>query len=421
MKHLTFTTHLLPLLAADDAGGGGISQAAEADESALMIATRKRLGLAPGGAATEDTDAEVDTDTHGHSRTGTASAKGKPKKPAPKEAEEEGEGDGDGDADGEDGTDGTDETDAQGEGDGEGDADGEDGTDGTDETDAQGEGDGEGDGDEAEGEEEAPKLTKEQRAWVTAQIAAAAKEAEEAKGRVTALETELKAARTKPMAVAELHPILAEDDPAKIEALDKHMQKFEAWCLENWDGTEAVQADENGKGGQPGYSKEAIRAQYAKVQEQRKNLIPQARALQAQRKEQEAAARKVYPELFDAKRPEHGVLTSILAQAPGLKAIFPNVWIVIGDALAGEKARLERAKAKAKPGKPVAKPAKPGVKGAPAKPSGGGLSAKPQKKSSNVNAAAFMEMGGDRSALVKMLANAKLPTVSAGEANRRAK
>jgi hypothetical protein len=224
------------------------------------------------------------------------------------------------------------------------------------------------------------------------------------KTRVAELETELQARATRPVEIAAtaLHPVLMADSEQDIAKMDAQLGAFEAWALKNWDGTEAVEA----KGDQPAmpaYSAEQVRARYAAIKEQRAKLIPAAKEALATRRTYEKDARAAYPELFDAKKPEAQMLRAVLAQAPGLKVIFPNIHMVFGDAIRGEKARQAEAAAKAKPAK-AAKPApKVPVRVAPGsgKPVGG----TPAKKATGgvLNIDRFLEKGGDRDALVAEL------------------
>jgi hypothetical protein len=248
---------------------------------------------------------------------------------------------------------------------------------------------------------EAPAFTAEQQAWLDAQAAtrqteldAARAEAEQARTRLTQAETDLARARETPVAIAPIHPLLLAEKPEEVDAAEAQLAQFERWALKHWDG---VDPSEDGK--QPGYTAQQVRERYGALKEIRERMVPAAREALARRQQEEAAARRVYPELFDPARPEHNVLRNLLAIAPGLKAVIPNLHLVIGDALRGEKARqaAERART-AKPAAAAPKvPARP--RPAPAKPAPRAAA----ESGAEINAEKFMELGGDRAALVALL------------------
>lgn len=267
-----------------------------------------------------------------------------------------------------------------------------------------------------------PEFTPEQQAWVDQQtatvqeeLAAVRTEADQAKAEVERLTGELQTQTAAPAAVADIHPLFLQDVPSKIDEMDAQMASFERWALANWDGTEEVPA-EGTKPGIPAYSGAQIRERYAAVKEVREKLVPAAKQAIGIRNQWQARAKQEYPELFDAKRSEAKVAESILKQAPGLKAIFPNIHLIIGDALVGEKIRLAKAKAKAgsaKRGAGSQANGKPIVKVPPKiapKPAGARVAANGRPKVEQpITAKKFRELGGDRNALITMLKTADLP------------
>lgn len=242
-------------------------------------------------------------------------------------------------------------------------------------------------------------------------------ELEAAQAKLATLEAELQTARTQPAEMEGIHPLFYEDDPKKLAAAEAQIAQFERWAVANWDGMEAVPASEDGKTpAKAGYTAAQVRAKYSDLKELREKILPAARAAASERLRDTEAAKAEYPALFDPKTTEYAAVQGILARAPALKAIIPNIYLVIGDAIEGEKARVAKAKAKAaaaKPGTPAkSAPAKPGAAKVPARPSAGGTAAgaaKKPEKGMDVNAKRFMELGGDRGALVKLLQGTNLP------------
>ena len=241
-------------------------------------------------------------------------------------------------------------------------------------------------------------------AQVQAQLEEARQAAAAAQARIAELETKLAAppATAGPQLTPKpLDPALLADDEASIDRRDAQLAELEQWALDNWEGSDDLPATATSPA-QPAATAKQVRSMYQRVQEARSRLIPAARTALAQRRQHEAQARSIYPALFDPKTPEHRVAQALLAQAPALKAVFPNIYTIIGDAIAGERARLARAQAKPAPTAPKvttrpapAAPVKPAAAGKPAGEAG-------------ISAARFMELkkanhGNDREALEAML------------------
>lgn len=250
----------------------------------------------------------------------------------------------------------------------------------------------------------APEFTAEQQTWLDEQNAAVQTELTEAKAKIDELQAAVDGADNQPLAIANVHPLFLIDDPTKFAEYVAGLNQFEKWALANWDGIEAVEAA-NGQPAQPAYTAAQVRARYAQVKEIKENIVPAAREAQAARKQFEGAARRQYPELFDAKRPESKVAANLLKIAPGLKAVIPNIYTVIGDALRGEKIRVaaENAAAAKRPAagaRPVIKPGgrAPAPRVSPA-PTTRTITT-PAKKAGDVNVQKIMEQGADRAAIV---------------------
>lgn len=256
-----------------------------------------------------------------------------------------------------------------------------------------------------------------------------------AQERLATLEKDLGLAKAKPVAVSNLHPLImaADGHLEKVDEAEGKIVEFEKWALENWNGTKNAE-------GEVEYTGEQIRKRYADLKELREKTIPVARAVAGQIAEGEKAARVAYPELFDPKRGEAGLREAILKVAPGIRAQFPNFDLIFGDALVGEKLRLAKAPsggarpAKAgtpsgtpageAPGAAAGAPAMPGraVKKLPPVPKGGpgvladghraGGAGGRKGTQEGPTAKRFMELGGNRDALVAMLEETELPTAA---------
>lgn len=247
----------------------------------------------------------------------------------------------------------------------------------------------------------------------TAELTETKAKLEETTTRLAEVETELKTRGTKPIEIAatQLHPVLHADSESDIAKIDAQFGAFEKWALANWDGTQAVEG-KDGQPGTPAYTAEQVRARYSDIKEQRAQLIPLARKSLATRRNYETEAKTAYPELFDAKKPEAQMLKQVLAQAPGLKVIFPNIHMIFGDAIRGEKIRQAEAAKKGKAAAPVRVAPKIAVRPAPGAGSPiGGAKPKPAKGAagvSGVDIGAFVSGGSTRDSLVATLMKANL-------------
>lgn len=240
---------------------------------------------------------------------------------------------------------------------------------------------------------------------------------EKANGEVQRLNGELTKKPTTGVAIAPLHPVFMLNDDAKLAQREQEIMEFERWAAVNWDGTEEIPASGD-KPAVRAFTKEEVRARHAELQQERQTLIPRARQVLAAQRQYDAQAAEIYPELKDTKSEMSTTVNNILQRAPGLAALFPNVRIIIADAIAGEKARLAKAKAtsgaakglKLKVGTSASKVAPKLPMGArPAKPAAGGRSVKP---ADNIDEGAFVEMlskgSSDRDALVTLLGKTNL-------------
>lgn len=238
------------------------------------------------------------------------------------------------------------------------------------------------------------------------ELTQARQELESAHERIAELESQLD---TGPgLELVPLHPALMADKEADIDAEDARLAQFENWCLENWDGADA-QEPRGDRPGHPEYSAEQVRKRYGQVKEERAQIIKRARQTFNERQKWETVARQEYPDLFNTKKPDYRTARQILRTAPGLKVLFPNIWLVLGDALAGEQHRLARAKTRKGGVRPPIQ-----RKPAPKVPTGGTGGAQASRKPAPAKARGLgdraeqrlVELGGSHDALVQVLSEA---------------
>jgi len=184
--------------------------------------------------------------------------------------------------------------------------------------------------------------------------------AEQSEARISELETQVQElsaqAEGKPVIPPSQHELMLTDDPKRIDEYDGYLSDAMQWALKHWDGYEGE--DENGQ--DIVYTGEQVRLRYAQLQTERQRLIPAARQAFSTRHAQEAVAKEVYPNLFNRQHSDFVTMQQALQQVPELKRL-PNFRLIIGDMLAGERARSESSAPKPKPTpKPPPPPPKPG-------------------------------------------------------------
>lgn len=188
------------------------------------------------------------------------------------------------------------------------------------------------------------EFTEEQVAYLEEQVAVKTAEfnakLSAAETKVAELTAQLQTASAKPGPVpANIPAVFMVDSMDKIVEEQTRLNTFKDWALEHWDGFEAT------KEGEKSFTKEQIRSAYAGVEKQLTQVLPAAAQTLRAREQYEPQVKLAYPELMDPKTPEFKVMMTFLNAAPNLR-LFPNFKLLIGDAIAGEKARLAKNKSK---------------------------------------------------------------------------
>ena len=199
-------------------------------------------------------------------------------------------------------------------------------------------------------------------------------------------------------APAGVHPLFMLDDENQIAQREAKLRKFkriadeEGWAIDGYEGSDPEK--------DPSIPAKEIRRRLAAVNEELMHYIPEARKLIRDRVEVDTEAREVYPNLFDKKHKDYLLFKRVLKTLPILNR-YPNRSLIVGDMLAGEQLRMNKAE-EAKGEKPKK------LKKAPKMPrsSGGGGESVPQPKgkkrsaASAVDAKGYAESGGGHDALV---------------------
>jgi hypothetical protein len=184
-----------------------------------------------------------------------------------------------------------------------------------------------------------------------------------AEERAAALETELSDLKSKYHAPAPLLPTAASpladiENEQDLAAKINHIQEAKTWCIQHLDGGEA----DDGKGNKQWLDGNTVKAILANAEIMLSKHVPERRDFIASKKHFDAEARREYPALFkegsEAKK-THDQWQTLFPECRR----FPDMTLIIGDALVGQQIRLNRAKArngKSPPGnqsQPLAPPA----------------------------------------------------------------
>jgi len=253
------------------------------------------------------------------------------------------------------------------------------------------------DEDAEDAEEEAPSPTQEKLLKRIDKITAKRREAEE---RAEQLETELSDLRSKldstppvTLAPTPADPLADVETPEQLEERIQVAKKVRKWALENLEGGTVT----NAKGEEVYYEPAQVRQYLANADEMITEHAPRRREWLGKRQTFAPEAKAAYPALFKADSQEHAILRETLKAYPALKNM-PNLELVIGDAIEGQKLRFARQQAAQKVASAPKSPAASPVKSAPSAPS----PAKGQKvPAKDINARASAKALFDRGSNLK--------------------
>lgn len=204
------------------------------------------------------------------------------------------------------------------------------------------------DGLKPEGEKPEPEPKKEEELSESVQkridkLTAQKKTAEE---RAQALESELTDLKGKFQAPPPIQPTAADpladiETRSDLEAKVKHVQEASDWCLRHTDGGEVA----DGKGGKVWLDGNAVKEIYANAQKMLTRDAPQKEKFLANKEVFDAEARREYPALFKQGTEPQKTLVQWLTVFPECRR-YPDIALIVGDALVGQQIRFNRAKAR---------------------------------------------------------------------------
>lgn len=216
-------------------------------------------------------------------------------------------------------------------------------------------------------EEDAPAPTQDKLLKRIDKITAKRREAEE---RAEQLETEISDLRAKfdaappiTLAPTPADPLADVESPEALEERISIAKKVRKWALENLEGGTVT----NAQGEEVYHEPAQVRQYLANADEMLTEHAPKRREWLTQRQAVLPEARTAYPAIFQTGSPEQAMYRETLKAYPALKNM-PNLEMVIGDAIEGQKLRFARQQAAQKAASAPKSSAAP-VKSAPSTPS----------------------------------------------------
>jgi len=175
-------------------------------------------------------------------------------------------------------------------------------------------------------------------------ITAKRREAEE---RAETLESEVSELRAKLDATVPIQvtptasdPLADVETPEQLEDRVATAKKIRAWAIKNLEGGTV----QNAAGEDVYYEPSQVREYLATADELLTEHAPKRKEWISQRSAVMQEAKAVYPALFKAGTPEHESLVATLKAHPYLKGL-PQLEMIVGDAIEGQKLRFARAEA----------------------------------------------------------------------------
>jgi hypothetical protein len=196
---------------------------------------------------------------------------------------------------------------------------------------------------------------------------AAQAEAAAAKAEAAALQAKLDEKEAPARAAASgLHPTLLIEKPEELAARKATLAGFVDWteqaleeareANERNEANELVWRGTDAEGKEVVWTAKAILARKQELTRELNHIIPETEKLIAERATFDAEAKQLFPEIFQPNSTEAQLRQALLKRVPGLRTL-PNCNLMIGDMLAGERARQAATKRTATQRVRVAPPA----------------------------------------------------------------
>jgi hypothetical protein len=180
------------------------------------------------------------------------------------------------------------------------------------------------------------------------ELTAKRKAAEE---RATALETELSDLKSKfsappPVAPTAANPLADIETETDLVARANHIQEAKSWAIQNLDGGNVS----DGKGGVQFVDGQTVKAILANAELMLSKHLPERKDFLVNKRVFDNEAKREYPALFKEGSEASNTFKQWLTVFPECRR-YPDIALIVGDALVGQKIRSDRAKARTNNGK----------------------------------------------------------------------
>jgi len=172
-----------------------------------------------------------------------------------------------------------------------------------------------------------------------------------AEEKAAALETELAELKGKfqappPVAPTPDNPLADVETEQDLAARVAHIQEAKTWCIQHLDGGPV----DDGKGGQRYMEGSDVKAILANAENLLSKHVPERKEFLKNRNVFDSEAKREYPALFKEGTEANNVCAQWFKVFPECRR-FPDIKLIIGDALVGQQIRFGRAKSRTSNGK----------------------------------------------------------------------
>jgi hypothetical protein len=141
-------------------------------------------------------------------------------------------------------------------------------------------------------------------------------------------------------------PLANVTSPAQLNQLNQEWKMARDWARKHPDGVVLNEGKENERT----VTRDEMMDTLSRAEDMLNEFIPNKRVALQAKVQYDAAAKEVYPNLFDRKHADHQAARAVMAEVPGL-ASHPASFLLIGDYLEGVKIRLAKAQKNGAPEK----------------------------------------------------------------------
>jgi hypothetical protein len=167
-----------------------------------------------------------------------------------------------------------------------------------------------------------------------------------AEERAASLQTELEGLKTKfsappPVAPTAASPLSDIESDTDLAAKISHIQEAKTWCIQHLDGGEV----DKGDGNKQWLDGNVVKSILANAELMLSKHVPERKDFIANKRAFDTEASREYPAIFKEGTEANKTYKQWLTVFPECRR-YPDIALIIGDALVGQKIRIDRAKAR---------------------------------------------------------------------------